>query len=130
MLLPPLLSAATDHSKTVQIIRLHWNSTGEGLVVSQGGFGNVVIVATLNNSLSMPGSIMPTNLTATSCDVYFNIAHEPKWDANCSACVPFVTAVAHLPYDFPVAALFNSAGLPAEPFSLNVSAPHRWRHGA
>jgi hypothetical protein len=108
----------------VQIVRLHWKSTGEGLVINQGGFGNVVFIATLNNSLSVPGSIMPTNLTATSCDVYFDLGYGWKQpEVNCSSCVPFITAVAHLPYDFPVAALFNSAGLPAEPFSLNVTAP-------
>ena len=108
----------------VQIVRLHWKSTGEGLVINQGGFGNVVFIATLNNSLSVPGSIMPTNLTATSCDVYFDLGYGWKQpEVNCSSCVPFITAVAHLPYVSPVAALFNPAGLPAEPFSLNVTAP-------
>jgi hypothetical protein len=39
--------------------------------------------------------------------------------ANCTT--PHVTQLSHLPYDFPVAALFNSAALPAEPFSRNIS---------
>ena len=114
------------HSKAVQIARLHWNSTGSGLEVARGGYGNVVFIATLNNTMAVPGTILPTNLTADSCDVYFDLGY--NWNAandtcarNKWTCVPYITRIDHLPYDFPVAALFNSEGLPAEPFARNTS---------
>ena len=96
------------------------------MVVARGAEGGVAFLAQLNNSLSVPGTIMPTNLSTSSCDVYFNRGY--GWNAaqgatgNCTECVPHVTAISYLPFDFPVAPLFNVEGLPAEPFVRNVSS--------
>lgn len=134
--LPTDAPGGSYHSKAVQILRVHWKLTeperggsshesGSALMVSQGGFGAVVFVATLNNSLAVPCSIMPTNLTAASCDVYCNIGYgwpaaEPHCVPNVNCTVPHVVALAHLPFDFPVAAIFNTMGLPAEPFNVTL----------
>ena len=95
-------------------------------MVAPGGFGAVVFVATLSNSLAVPCSIMPTNLTAASCDVYCNIGYawpsaEPHCVPKVNCTVPHVVALAHLPFDFPVAAIFNTLGLPAEPFNVTLN---------
>ena len=130
-LLPTDAPGGSYHSKAVQILRVHWKSTGTDgesdseLMIAAGGFGSVVFVAQLNNSLSVPCSIMPTNLTASSCDVYCNIGYgwpsaEPHCVQKVNCTVPHVTALAHLPFDFPVAAIFNKAGLPAEPFNATL----------
>lgn len=148
-LLPTDAPGGSYHSKAVQIFRVHWKSStelegGEGgrtegsasrssggalmeaLMVAPGGFGAVVFVATLNNSLAVPCSIMPTNLTAASCDVYCNIGYawpsaEPHCVPKVNCTVPHVVALAHLPFDFPVAAIFNTLGLPAEPFNVTLN---------
>ena len=110
------------HGKAVQIVRVHWNSVGGGLVVPLGGHSSVAFLATLNNTWTVPGTLLPTNLTASSCDVYFNIGY--SWslaEPNCTACVPHVVKIDYLPFDFPVASLFNDRGLPAEPFTINIT---------
>jgi hypothetical protein len=83
-LLPSDAPGGSYHSKSVQIMRLHWNATGEGLVVAAGGYGNVVFVATLNNSLSVPCTLLPTNLTRTSCDVYLLGPLIVFWSLDCA----------------------------------------------
>lgn len=119
--LPTDAPGGSYHSKAVEIIRVHWSSVGGGLTVVPGGGPSVAFVATLNNSMTVPGTIMPTNLTRSSCDVYFNKGY--NWPlANCTSCVPYVETVAFLPFDFPVAPLFSKEGLPAEPFVRNLTA--------
>lgn len=104
------------HSKLVQLARVHWKSVGRGgLQISPSSFSAVSFLATLNSSQVVPGTIMPTNLTATSCDVYFNLGFNLSLN--------YVTRIAYLPFDFPPhVPIFGATGLPSEPFDVQWTA--------
>ncbi|KAK3274375.1 hypothetical protein CYMTET_17437, partial [Cymbomonas tetramitiformis] len=118
-MLPSDSTTGSYHSKNVRIVRLHWTSVGSGLQVALGAYSSVAFIATLNNTKTVPGAIMPTNLTKYTCDVYFNLGYNSSSAAG--GCAPFVTAISYLPFDFPIVPLFNGEGFPAEPFMFNFT---------
>ncbi len=111
------------HSKDATTFRLHFESTGDGIMLTAQA--QVAFVATYNDSTRVPGTMLPTNLTSTSVDVYLTPAF--------SAIVPFPVSLDALWFDFPVVPLVNTPGLlPLEPFivPVNASAVECARSGA
>lgn len=115
-------SCGSYHEKDAVVLRLAFDSAGGGLSVIT--FAALNFVATFANatnasapvSCRVPCSIVPTSVVGDALDVYctyqqycLGVALDGAFDA--------------LGFDMPVVAVFNSAGLPMEPFSVNITAP-------
>lgn len=117
-------SCGSYHQKDAMILRLYFSSAGDGLRVST--FASTQLTSTWANatatppvSCRVPCSIVPTSVTASSLDLYctseqFCVSVQPEG------------ALDALFYDLPVVAIFNSGGLPMEPWSVNISTAGSW----
>ena len=112
------------HEKDAVVLRLAFSSVGDGLNVIT--FAATQLTTTWQNrtatppvSCRVPCSIVPTSVTPTTLDLYCTA------EAYCVSVQP-EGGVDALFYDLPVVAVFNSAGLPMEPFSLNISTAGAW----
>jgi sialate O-acetylesterase len=104
--------AGSYHGKDSTTLRLTFNSTGSGLRLTSQA--QVAFVATYNDSSRVPGTVLPTNLTASSVDLYLT----PYFGAD----QLFPTSLDALWFDFPVVPIFGSTGLPMEPFRVPLNA--------
>lgn len=115
-------SCGSYHQKDPIVLRVTFASVGEGLDVRTFAAQNFLSTWT-NASLPppddaptrVPCSIVPTSVTADSIDVYCTQEQ---------FCVGKVLSGAFdaLYQDLPVVAVYNRAGLPMEPFSVNITA--------
>jgi hypothetical protein len=102
------------HGKDSTTLRLYFSSVGGGIVLTQASFAQVSFVATYNDSTRVPGTILPTNVSSTSVDVYLT----PAFGADAL----FPVSLDALWFDFPVVPLFNSAAMPLEPFRISLNS--------
>ena len=112
------------HQKDAVVLRIAFSSVGAGLNVVTFAAQN--FISTWQNSTAtpptvcrVPCSIVPTSVTASTIDVYCTS------EQYCVGVYP-EGGLDALFMDLPVVAVFNSAGLPMEPFSVNISTAATW----
>jgi hypothetical protein len=112
------------HQKDAVVLRLKFSSAGDGLSVPT--FAATQLMSTWQNATAtppvtcrVPCSVVPTGVGADTLDLYctseqfcVGVYLEGQLDA--------------LYFDLPVVAVFNSAGLPMEPWSVNVTTAAAW----
>lgn len=100
------------HSKDSTTLALTFTSVGDGLAVTS--LAQVAFVATYNDSTRVPASILPTNMTADTLCVYLTPAFGSEQ--------LYPVSIDALWFDFPVVPVYNSGGLPLEPFRINLNS--------
>jgi len=117
-------SCGSYHQKDAVVFRFAFLSVGAGLSVAT--FASVQLLSSWANSTAVPPvacrvpcSIVPTSVTTSTLDLYctaenYCVSVQPEGPLDL------------LFFDLPVVAVFNSAGLPMEPWSANVTTAGAW----
>ena len=119
-------SCGSYHQKDAVVLRLTFNSVGDGLVISN--FAVVAFLATFNNASApispacrVPGSIVPMNSGDVTDFIDVYITGDEHCVGGTTGTLYLMGSFDSLFFDVPVVTIRNSIGLPMEPFSVNIT---------
>lgn len=119
-------SCGSYHQKDAIVLRIAFNSVGDGLVISN--FAVVAFLATFNNATApisplcrVPGSIVPMNSGDISDFIDVYVTGDEHCAGGTTGLLYLMGSFDSLYFDVPVVTIRNSVGLPMEPFSVNIT---------